>query len=951
MEFVKDDSRAILDRGIFSTDASMYQITPLAVASPSTRDELLQIVQKCAETGIPVIARGGGTSLTGQSINQALVLDCTKHLNRIIELNLQDGWVRVEPGIVCAELNAYLSQYGVHFAPDPATLNRCTIGGMIANNAAGMRSVLHGMTIDHVLEVNLILSDGNIVNLSEHDLSSLDSLCEETSRIGVLHSEMRSIIQKHESFIRERYPKVIRRSGGYALDALLDFNHFNLSKLVCGSEGSLGVVSDAKLRLTPLPQASALCLAHFTTLDAALRAAPLTVRSGASAAELIDGVIVSRARNNPLTREICQQVQGDPGALLIIEVQSDGEEADAIALAQKQAEALSGLAYAAPVICDPTSVSNVWRMRGAVLGLMSSPQSRQKPTPYIEDAAIPPEKLADYVADVLEVCRKHGQPVSMFGHASVGVIHIRPFHDLHQQEDISQVERIQNEVFPIVRQYGGSWSGEHGDGIVRGGFNRAFFGDEVYGAFEKTKQLFDPVGLMNPGKVTGTPPMTSNLRYADGYKPQSNVGRYRYPQEGSLLAAAEKCSGLGACRKTLEGTMCPSYMATRDELHSTRGRANALRLALSGQLEGEGLGSPVLAQAMDLCLACTACKAECPNGVDMARLKAETLQAHHDLYKPNPRTLIFASLPKIAEFAAGPQAPIVNALVRNPLLKKLRHHLLGITSERDLPAFTSHRLSEWFYQRSASTSRQTKVIFLNETYTEHFLPEIGRAAIECLEAGGVGVTLATVTHSPRMAISQGLLDRAKIEGQNLLRTLDQMGQGVDPILVCEPSTATAIIQDLPDLVEDPEMASRVAKRVITWDKYMEENIASGKIDLTFKPIRDSLHLLIHPHCHQRQLDGGVFSKRLLGRIPSSFVTDTNSGCCGMAGTFGYEVEHVAVSHKVASHRLIPTLTQKENNERIIVANGFSCRHQISDLVPENPLHIAEVIRLSVLQES
>jgi Fe-S oxidoreductase len=486
---------------------------------------------------------------------------------------------------------------------------------------------------------------------------------------------------------------------------------------------------------------------------------------------------------------------------------------------------------------------------------------------------------------------------------------------------------------------------------VRGGFNRAFFGDEVYGAFEKTKQLFDPVGLMNPGKVTGTPPMTSNLRYADDYKPQSNVGRYRYPQEGSLLAAAEKCSGLGACRKTLEGTMCPSYMATRDELHSTRGRANALRLALSGQLEGEGLGSPVLAQAMDLCLACTACKAECPNGVDMARLKAETLQAHHDLYKPNPRTLIFAALPKIAEFAAGPQAPIVNALVRNPLLKKLRHHLLGITSERDLPAFTSHRLSEWFYHRSASTSRQSKVIFLNETYTEHFLPEIGRAAIECLEAGGVGVSLATVTHAPRMAISQGLLDRAKIEGQNLLRTLDQMGQGADPILVCEPSTATAIIQDLPDLVEDPEMARRVAKRIIMWDKYMEENTASGIIDLIFKPIRDNLHFLIHPHCHQRQLDGGVFSKRLLERVPNSFVTDTNSGCCGMAGTFGYEVEHVAVSHKVASHRLIPTLTQNENNERIIVANGFSCRHQISDLVPENPLHIAEVIRLSVLQES
>lgn len=907
------NSRAILNRGIFSTDASMYQMMPLDVFSPRTGDEMRRVIEQCYQDKIPIVARGGGTSLTGQSINRAIVLDCSRHLNRILDLDLEKGWVKVEPGIVCAELNLFLAQYGYHFAPDPATLNRCTIGGMIANNAAGMRSAIYGMTIDHILELRLILSDGSPVTLEEHDLSSLDSISSEISRNGELHREMRSIVVNCEDQIRSRYPKVLRRSGGYPLDALLDFNHFNLSKLICGSEGTLGVVSDAKLRLTPLPQSRALCLAHFSTLDAALRAAPRTVQAGSSAAELIDGTIVRFARNKPLTKECCRLVEGDPAALLLIEVQSDGDE-DIQELAQKQADSISDLSYTAPLIIDSADIASVWRLRGAVLGLMAPSGSTRKPIPYIEDAAIPPENLADYVAAVVDVCDRLGQPVSMFGHASVGVVHIRPLHDLHQEQDIQMISKIQNEVFPLVQRFGGSWSGEHGDGIVRGGFNRSFFGDEIYDAFARTKHLFDPLNLMNPGKVIDTPPVLSNLRYGRSYNPKPTLERYRYPKDGSMLAAAEKCSGLGACRKTLEGTMCPSYMATRDELHSTRGRSNALRLALSGQLEGEGLGSPTMAMAMDLCLACTACKAECPNGVDMARLKAESRQAHHDLFKPNLRTLLFAHLPRFAELATGHQAPLINYLLRHSALKLVARPVLGITSDRDLPSFASYRLSEWFNRRPRHSNPVEHIVFLNESYTEHFSPEIGQAAIECLEAAGVGVTLVTTPHSPRMAISQGLLDLAKSAGAKLLQILDNLGNGVDPIVVTEPSTATALIQDLPDLIEDFHLATRVAARVVTWDKYISDSIGKRRLRFDFKPLGSNINFILHPHCHQRQLDGAIYTKQLLQLIPDSAFVDTNAGCCGMAGTFGYEVEHADVSRRIASLRLVPLLhkTQLHN---------------------------------------
>ena len=939
-----------LTKGIYATDASMYQMLPLGVVTPRTREEVMQIVQKAASKNRAILARGAGTSLTGQSINESVVLDFSKHFNQVLELNIAEAWVRVEPGIVCAELNTYLKPYGLHFAPDPATENRATIGGMIANNSAGMRSGVYGMTIDHVMALDLALSDGEVISFEALDEVGFAEKSSSATREGAIHRGIRNLIEKHREKIRQRYPKVIRRSGGYALDALLDNNNWNLTKLICGSEGTLGVILEAKLKLTPLPKHTALCLAHFATLEASLRAAAPIVQAGASAAELIDGVIIKQAREHPLTRDICRQIEGDPAAILIIELQGD-DASEVQNQAEKIAQGLAKLAYAVPLMNVPSQIQVVWQIRSSALGLMTTVRGPKKPTPYLEDAAVPPEVLADYVAEVLAICKKHGQPVSLFGHASVGLVHIRPLHDLHVRADITQMKQIQAEVFPVVRKYGGSWSGEHGDGIVRGSYNREFFGDVLFEAFRQIKALFDPDGRMNPGKIIATPPMDSHLRFGNSYQPLPLKTRFHYRDHGNMLSAVEQCSGVGACRKTISGVMCPSYMATRDELHSTRGRANALRLVMTGQLGAEGLASQELASTMSLCLACTGCKGECPNGVDMARLKAEVLQALQEKNGISLRTRLFANLPTLGRLAVGPQAPLVNSILNHNFTRFILESLVGIDSQRRLPAFARHRLSEKFAARVQRIKTGRNVVLLNDTYTEYFLPEVGLAAIECLEVAGYQVILATLGDSQRTAISLGLLDKAKQKGELLFRKLAELLDGDTPILVCEPSCASALKLDLPDLLDDVELVARVSSRVIMIDAFIERELAAGNIKFNWRKteVDDSeRRFMVHGHCHQKTLDGGRWTQKLLQRIPGAIVNDTNAGCCGMAGSFGYAKERAQISRKIAEQRLLPEI-KNALPDSVVVTNGFSCRHQISDLSLQRSKHIVEVLRAYILQ--
>lgn len=955
--FISIDGGVLTDPvslGLYATDASMYQMLPLAVITPQNRDDAVKTIKLCAEQGLPLLARGGGTSLTGQSIGEVVILDVSKHLTKVLELNLKEGWVRVEPGVVCSELNALLKPHGVHFAPDLATANRANIGGMIANNAAGMRSVRYGMTIDHVLALDLALATGEVLNLGPLDAQQLTVKCMRPDREGNIYRGLYDLVTRHADEIRTRYPKVIRRSGGYALDALVDADPWNLAKLICGSEGTLGVILEAKLSLMPLPRHSAVCLAHFDSLDAGLRAAAPIVAESPSAVELIDGVILRQARSHPLTRDICSLIQGDPAALLIIEVQGENYKA-VVAHIRHIADSLMGRAYAVPVMSEQQTIQDVWQLRDSALGLMTTVQGPKKPVPYIEDAAVPPEALADYVAEVLAICQKYDQEVSMFGHASVGLIHIRPLHDLHQSTDIARMIQIQEEVFPLVQKYGGSWSGEHGDGIVRGGFNRRFFGDQIYEAFHEVKRLFDPEGRMNTGKVIDTPPPGSHLRFGSGYQPLPAQSKFHYRAQGGMLAAAERCTGVGACRKTQSGVMCPSYAATRDEAHSTRGRANALRLALTGQLGSEALCSDELKAVMDLCLGCKGCKAECPNGVDMVRLKSDVLYQHQKRHGISLRARLFGHLPSLARLASGPQAPLVNALMGSTPLRGMMEKVLGIDSKRSLPPYASQRLSSWFAQRRTNdiTTEQVgarrvsgrRVVLFNDTYTEHYLPQVGRATIEVLEAAGYQVDLVTLGDSQRGAISQGLLDQAKRNGTQLFQRLDALLENDTPLLVCEPSCATALADDLPDLLDDAKLARRVASHVQMLDCFLEQELASGRCILPWKAPKSNVsqQFLVHTHCHQKTLDDGRWTHRLLARIPGAVVIDSEAGCCGMAGTFGYETEHAELSRIIASQRLLPRLDRVSTGTRV-VTNGFSCRHQIADLSRWQPEHVMELVR-------
>ena len=938
-----------LTLALYATDASMYQMQPLAVKTPLDREDILKVIEDCANQKLPLLARGGGTSLTGQSIGEAVILDVSKHMTRVLELNLDKGWVRVEPGLVCSNLNAFLKPYGVHFAPDPATENRATIGGMIANNAAGMRSVLYGMTIDHVLALDLALASGEVLNLSALDTAQWSSKAEQQNREGIIYRGIHDLVTQNASEIRQRYPKVIRRSGGYPLDALVDANPCNLAKLICGSEGTLGVILDAKLKLTPLPRFSAVCLAHFDTLDASLRASAAIVAQNPSAVELIDGVILRQAGTHPLTRDICKLLEGEPEAILIIEVQGDDIEETAAQI-KRIADGLLGNAYAAPVMTESKAIQAVWQLRSSALGLMTNVQGSKKPVPYIEDAAVPPEHLADYVTEVLAICSKYNQPVSMFGHASVGLMHIRPLHDLHEPIEIVRMKQIQEDVFPLVKKYGGSWSGEHGDGIVRGGFNKRFFGDQLYNAFRDVKQLFDPEGRMNPGKVIETPSVDSHLRFGEGYKSIPVETGFHFRSQGGILAAAEQCTGVGACRKTLAGVMCPSYMATRDEVHSTRGRANALRLALTGQLGEDGLAGDALKSTMDLCLSCKGCKGECPNSVDMAQLKAEVLYQHQKRNGVSLRSRFFSNQASLASLLSGPQALLINRLMALTPIRWLLQKVLGIDCTRPLPRFAQQRLSDWFAKRAivdSAKSTNKRVILFNDTYTEHYLPDVGRAAIEVLETAGYQVELASLGDSQRSAISQGLLDQAKRNGTRLFKRLDSEFSSNVPILVCEPSCASALKDDLPELLDDVELANRVASRVQMFDHFLEQELEANNCILPWKKQSkesdDVQTFLVHSHCHQKTLDGGRWTHRLLARILGSQVQDTEAGCCGMAGSFGYEVEHASLSQAIAEQRLLPCLSKADASTQI-VSNGFSCRHQIADLSGRKPRHIAEVLR-------
>ncbi len=686
-----------LSLGIYSTDASVYQIWPVAVVLPKDEADVLSAIQIAGDHQLSILPRGGGTSLAGQTAGHSIVLDFSKYMNRILEVNEQEKWARVQPGLVRDELNAVLEPLGLHFAPDPATSSRANVGGMIGNNSSGTKSILYGKTVDHLLELKVALADGTILHLKEYSPEGYRDKERQEDREGGIYRGFRKIIQANEAEILARFPKVMRRVQGYNLDEFAGKEHWNLSKLICGSEGTLATILEAKIKLEPLPRFKAVCVVHFADLLEAIRAVTPMLPFRPAAIEILDHSIVELSRKNLTTRRHGHFIEGHPAAIQIVEFYGETAE-DALERPRQMIAQLKGLGlgYAYPLFPQGPDYEDVWIIRKKGLGLMLGMKGDKKPLPFIEDAGIPTDVLPEYIRRVLDICKKHHTQAAMYAHASVGVIHVRPILDLRQAADIERFKQIADETFELVQEYGGSWSGEHGDGLVRSFYLKRYFGDQVYEALRQAKQLFDPQNRMNPGKIIDGPPIDQNLRYGAAYRDNPLETVFRFREDGSFENAVHTCTGVGECRKMLGGTMCPSFKATRDEEHSTRGRANALRLAMSGQLSAAGLSDKRLIETLGLCLSCKACKSECPCNGDKVKLKRGDWQKQYDASGAGLRDRLIRDSAKAAARFSGTFAPLINGLQKTSMFRGLLDKAAGIEQKRSLPDYASLPFYQWF---------------------------------------------------------------------------------------------------------------------------------------------------------------------------------------------------------------------------------------------------------------
>ncbi len=927
--------------GMYATDASIYQINPKVIVLPKHKDDVKKAIALANEFKVTILPRGGGTSLAGQTVGSSMILDFSKYMNSILELNIDEQWVLVEPGKVRDVLNQELAEYGYHFAPDPATSSRANVGGMVGNNSSGTKSVLFGKTVDHVLEAEVILANGTELKLSALTPQAYQAKAEKQNTEGHIYSNFKRIITEQKEEIKTKFPKVMRRVGGYNLDEFVGTDNWNLAKLVTGSEGTLAVTTALKLNLTPLPKHKSVCVVHYDKLLEAISSVELMLKYNPSAVEILDDTVITLSRENLTTKHHCHFLEGDPKAILIVEFYGDNER-DVLDRPRQMIADLKShhFGYAYPLFPDGEAYEDVWVIRKKGLGLMLGIKGEKKPLPFIEDAGIPIEHLPTYIDEVLKVCEKHNTKVAMYAHASVGVIHVRPILDLRQEQDIENLQKITEETFELVMKYGGSWSGEHGDGLVRSAYNERFFGPKLYAAFKEIKALFDPENLMNPGKILEAQTIEKNLRYGVKYHDKELKTEFQYKKEQSFRESVHMCTGVGECRKVIGGTMCPSFKATRDEEHSTRGRANALRLAMSGQLKEQGIDDSRIHQVMDLCLSCKACKSECPSNVDMAKMKSDVLQMFYDKHGTSLRDKLIRDSTKAAKKLSGSLSRIINPVQKSKAFRSLMDLTAGFDKRRILPEYAEEPFFKWFERNSDKVIKSNqKVVLFADTYLNFHEPNIGISAVELLTSCGYEVQLANVGCCQRPKISHGFLREAKREGLKTLQGLKPfLDQGLT-VVVCEPSCASALNDDLPDLIDDETLSKQVKEQVMMIDVFLMKEVEAGRLNKKFHSIAGDIQ--IHGHCHQKALYGTAAMKKLLGQNGHN-VSEIPSGCCGMAGSFGYEKEHFTLSEKIGEEILFPAVRALKDES--LVACGFSCRHQIEHFTNVKPKHWVEVIR-------
>jgi len=945
------DGEVRFDRGtlaVYSTDASNYRQVPIGVVCPRHEGDVAAALAIARENSIPILARGGGTSLAGQCANAALVLDFTKYMRSIGRIDFEARTVEVEPGVVQAQLNAALAAYELFFAPDPSTKDRCTIGGMIGNNSCGAHSAAYGKTVDNLAALEVLLYDGTKLSLRGAMFDAeLDTAIAGGGRAGELYDALRALRDRVGERVRSSYPKIPRRVSGYNLDELLSERGCNVARAACGSEGTLGVTLGATLMLAPRPQHLALAVLGFDDVFVAADQVPWLLAHRPEALEGFDDRLVGFGRK--------KGVEGirhlpDGHAFLIVEV--GGDTAD---IARGRAERLAADARrarecsAARVITSAVEQTAVWRLRESGLGAGAFIAGHPRTWPGAEDCAVPPAKLGEYLRGFDAILMRHAlTAASYYGHFGEGCVHARVSFDLASRDGIATFRAAMTDLAALVVQLGGSLSGEHGDGLARSELLATMFPPDLIAAFGEFKRIFDPDARMNPGVIVAPQPLDSHLKLGASHRPRTVATHFDFSAEGGLAGAALKCVGIGKCRKTDAGTMCPSYMATRDEMHSTRGRARMLFEALNGDLPG-GFGDPALKEALELCLSCKACKTECPASVDMAAYRAEYFANYYRRHARPLRARFFGRLHELAR-AASVAPAAANAIASAGAIASLGKRLLGIHPERDLPSLAPQTFRAWFARRASPLPRtedgareesgQHDVILFPDTFTNFFEPHIAIAATEVLERAGFRVAIpAGDLCCGRPLYDQGLLDRAKRRLDDAISLLAPSAARGIPIVGLEPSCILTFRDELPSLFPRDERARLLAVHAFTFDEFAAKH--AGRLRLPNLGGR----ALLHGHCHLKSLVGLDHATAVLRRISDLHLDVLDSGCCGMAGAFGYEREHFEVSRAVGERVLLPTV-RASPPETIIIADGFSCRSQIRQFCPvRRPMHLAEVLNL------
>jgi FAD/FMN-containing dehydrogenase/Fe-S oxidoreductase len=948
-----------LTKTLYATDASVYREIPLAVAFPKSIDDIQKLILFATKNGTSLIPRTAGTSLAGQCVGNGIVVDVSKYFTQILEFNKEERWVRVQPGVVRDELNRFLKPHGLFFSPITSTANRAMIGGMVGNNSSGTTSIVYGVTRDKVISLHTVLSDGKIAVFGELSKEEFEQKTQIETLEGKIYKQIAAELGDSEicQEIHAQFPKksIHRRNTGYAVDELLKAEifegneKFNFCKLLAGSEGTLAFTTEVKISLDPLPEPIEVVVAgHFVSIHESMKSAQVAMKHPATAVELMDKIILDCTKESIEYSKNRYFVEGDPMAILMIEFRGNTLEE-----AMQKAESLiqdlknAGLGYAYPII-EPARVSAAWALRAAGLGLLGNIPGDPKAVACIEDTAVDIEDLADYIDELDEILKGFNQNPVHYAHAGAGEIHMRPILDLKKSEDVEEFYKISLASAQLVKKYQGSLSGEHGDGRVRAAFIPLMVGEQNYQLFRRIKYSWDPSNIFNPGKIVDAAPMNKFLRYEPEMVTPEHKTVFDFSQAGGILRLAEKCNGSGDCRKlpASGGTMCPSFMATRNERDTTRGRANTLREFLTMDKKENAFDHPEIKEAMDLCLSCKGCTAECPSNVDMASMKAEFLYQYQKTNGIPLRSRAFAHINELNEIGSKISG-ISNFFLANKLTGGILKSILGVAPQRNLPEISSISLKNWFAKNYDSLPGAAveikKVYFFVDEFTNHNDTQIGIKAISLLKRLGYGVMVVDHEESGRSALSKGLLPKAKKHAEANVRVFRNLVNGNTPLIGLEPSAILSFRDEYPRIVstELVEDAKKLKNHCLVIDEFLGREVAAGNIqaDLFTSAARK---IKLHGHCHQKALSSMNWTQKFLS-LPANYTVELiPSGCCGMAGSFGYEVEHFEISQQIGELVLFPAV-RNSDQETLIAAPGTSCRHQIADGTGRKAMHPVEIL--------